>query len=83
MRVRHVPLAQLTAQPLGLAGRDVERPGGVAGADVATADIGQLDRSVLVLHEPGGAGEREELPRAPQRVLEVRREELGEPRTRS
>ena len=42
-RVRHVPLAQLAAQPLGLVGGDVEDRRLVAGAHVALADLGQLD----------------------------------------
>ena len=64
------------AQPLGLGGRDVERALGVARAHVALAHVGQLDGAAVLVEQPGGAGEGDELPRPPQRVLEPGREQL-------
>ena len=77
-RVRHVLLAQLAAQPLGLLRGDLERCVGIARADVAAADVGQLDDSAVLLDEPGRAAVGDEVPQPAERVLEVRREQLLE-----
>ena len=71
-------LAQLTAQPLGLLRRDVERRVGVAGADVALADLGQLDDPAVLLDEPRGPREGDEVAHAAERVLQAGREQLVE-----
>jgi len=71
-----VLLVQLAAQPLGLVGGDVEDRGFIAGADVALADLGQLDAAAILVEEAGGAGEGDELARPAERVLESGWEQL-------
>ena len=51
---------------------------GVAGADVAAADVGQLDDTAVLLDEPGGARVGDEVAHPAERVLEVGREQLVE-----
>ena len=48
----------------------------VAGADVALADVGQLDAAAILVEQPRGAGEGDELARAAERVLQPGREQL-------
>ena len=48
----------------------------VARPHVALAHVGQLDRAAILVEQPGRAGEGDELPRPPQRVLEPGREQL-------
>ena len=74
--VRHVLLEQLAAQPVGLRARDGEHVRLVAGAHVALADLGQLDRPAVLLDEPGGPREGDELPCPPEGVLESGREQV-------
>ena len=69
-------LEELAAQPLRLAGGDVEDRSLVPALHVALADFGQLNDTPVLLEEAGGAGERDELARAAERVLEARREQL-------
>ena len=59
-------------------GRDVERRVRVSGADVAAADVGQLDDPAVLLDEPGGAREGDEVAHPAERVLEIGREQLVE-----
>ena len=63
-------LEELAAQPIRLAGGDLEDLRVVAAAHVALADLGQLDDAAVLLEEAGGAGERDELARAAECVLE-------------
>ncbi len=77
-RVRHVLLAKLAAEPLGLLRRDLERVTGVAGADVAAAGLGQLDHAAILFDESGGARVGDEVAQPAERVLEIRREEFLE-----
>ena len=75
-RVRHVTLEQLAAEPFGLAGGDVEHRVLVAAAHVALADLGQLDDAPVLVEQPRGAREGDELARAAERVLEPGREQI-------
>ena len=69
-------LEQLAAQPLGLAGGDVEDRVLVAAAHVALADLGQLDDAPILVEQPRGAREGDELACAAERVLEPGREQI-------
>ena len=69
-------LAQQPPQPLRLCGPDVERLARVARAHVALAHLGQLDGPAILVEQAGGTSERDELARAPERILESRRKQI-------